>query len=208
MNDDSPQTSRWLSRLRDGDTDALATVFNHYRLRLRQMVRLRMDPRLAARVDPSDVLQEVYLDVSRQIAGYLKQPKVCFYVWLRGLTWERLLKLQRQHLGAQRRAVGREISLPAESSAALAVLLISPKTSPSQALVRKELRQRVQQALARLTADDREIILLRDFEDLSNHEVAQALGLSDSAATMRYGRALYRLKEILTADWPAGESKP
>ncbi|HMC66996.1 MAG TPA: sigma-70 family RNA polymerase sigma factor, partial [Gemmataceae bacterium] len=200
--------SRWLGRLRDGDTDALAAVFNHYRARLRQMVRLRIDQRVAARVDPSDVLQEVYLDVSRQIDGYLRQPKVCFYVWLRGLTWERLLKLQRQHLGAQRRAVGRELSLPAESSAALAAQLVAPKSSPSQALVRKELRQRVQRALARLSTEDREIILMRDFEDLSNHEVAEALGLSDSGATMRYGRALYRLKEILMADWPAGESKP
>ena len=98
--------------------------------------------------------------------------------------------------------------MPAESSAALAAQLIAPKSSPSQALVRKELRQRVQRALARLSTEDREIILMRDFEDLSNHEVAEALGLSDSGATMRYGRALYRLKEILSADWPAGESKP
>jgi RNA polymerase sigma-70 factor (ECF subfamily) len=172
------------------------------------MVELRLDSRVAARLDPSDVLQEVYLDMAGQIQGYLRQPKVNFYVWLRGLTWERLLKLQRRHLGAECRAIGRERALPLESSGALVSQLLTPGASPSGALVLEELRHRVQLALAKLDDNDREVILMRDFEGMTNGEVAQTLGLSASGATMRYGRALYRLKEILTADWPAGESKP
>jgi RNA polymerase sigma-70 factor (ECF subfamily) len=207
MIDESPDTSIWLGRFRRGESAALAELFNHYRPRLQHMVAFRLDRRLAARVDASDVLQEVYLDVSRQIQGYLQEPKVCFYVWLRGLTWERLVKLQRRH-GAQRRAVGREMPLAAEASSLLAAKLLAAGSTPSQALLKKELRQRLQTALAKLAPDDREVILMRDFEDMSNGEVAQALDLSDSGATMRYGRALVRLKEILEADWPQGESRP
>ena len=172
------------------------------------MVELRLDGRLAARLDPSDVLQEVYLDMAGKIDGYLRQPKVNFYVWLRGLAWERSLKLQRRHLGAECRGVGREEALPLESSSALARQFLAPGTSPSDAMAQEELRHRVQLALAKLDEKDREVILMRDFEGMTNGEVAQTLGLKASTATMRYGRALYRLKEILTADWPTGESKP
>src|SRR5207244_2738412 len=109
-----PLTSQWLTRARGGDTAALAALFEYYRPRLRQMVRLRLDARLTARLDPSDVLQEVYLDVAGQIRAYLRRPRVAFYVWLRGLAWERLMKLHRRHLGAGCRAAGREQALPAE----------------------------------------------------------------------------------------------
>jgi RNA polymerase sigma-70 factor (ECF subfamily) len=166
------------------------------------------DSRVAARLDPSDVLQEVYLDMAREINGYLREPKVNMYVWLRGLAWERLIKLQRRHLGAKCRAVGREEALPLEASSALARQAMAPGTSPSEELVQQELRHRVQQALTKLDERDREIILMRDFEGMTNSEVAQLLGLKASTATMRHGRALYRLKEILTTDWPSGESKP
>ena len=208
MNDELPEMKAWLDRLREGDQEALAALFSHCTPRLRQMLRLRMDSRLATRLDVSDVLQEAYLDAARQLPNFLHQSQVAFYVWLRGLTWQRLLKLQRRHLGAQRRAVQREQPLPMESSALLAAQLLAQGTSPSQALLQDELRQRVQRALAKLEPDDRDVILMRDFEDLSNGEVAQALGLSASAATMRYGRALYRLKEILVAELSAGESQP
>jgi RNA polymerase sigma-70 factor (ECF subfamily) len=208
MSEEPSETESLLRRLREGEREALALLFNYYRPRLRQLVRLRMDTRLAARVDPSDVLQEAYLDAARQVQKYLRQPKVAFFVWLRGLTWERLLNLQRDHLGAQRRAVHRELPLPAESSVLLAQQLLAPGPSPSQGLLQKELRQRVQQALGQLAPTDREVILMRHFEGLSNREVAQVLGLSDSGATVRYGRALFRLKEILMRGLSAGESRP
>ncbi len=207
MTGEPPETEVWLRGLQEGRAEALAALFQFYQPRLRQMVRLRIDPRLAARVDVSDVLQETYLDAARQVASYLREPRVAFYVWLRGLTWERLLNVQRQHLGTQRRALGREVPLPAESSALLARQLLAAGSSPSAALLKEELRRRVQDALARLRPDDREVILLRHFENLSNTEVAQALGLSAAAATMRYGRALVRLKELLT-EGAAGGSAP
>lgn len=208
MFEEVPHTTECLNRVRAGNTAALAELFECNRAPLRRMVELRLDARVAARVDPSDVLQEVYLDMAAQIDGYLHQPKVAFYVWLRGLTWERLLKLHRRHLGADCRAVSREQALPLDSSAALARQFLASGASPSEAQVQQELRHRVQQALAQLDDGDREVILMRDFEGMTNGEVAQLLGLTASGATMRYGRALFRLKEILTANWPTGESKP
>jgi RNA polymerase sigma-70 factor, ECF subfamily len=199
MLDESLLTSQWLHRLATGEPEVLAELFAHYQPRLRRMVQLRLNARLAARVDPSDVLQDVYVDVARQLPDYLRQPRVAFYIWLRGLTWERMLKIHRRHLGTKARDAQRELVLPLESSAQLAAQFFAPGPSPSQALLKEELRQRVQAALAQLAPDDREIILMRDFEGLSNGEAAQALGLRDSGATMRYGRALVRLKDVLTA---------
>jgi RNA polymerase sigma-70 factor (ECF subfamily) len=188
MNSEPPETGPWLHALRDGEPAALAALYEHYRPRLRQMVRLRIDPRLAARVDPSDVLQEAFMDAAQQVGNYLKDPQVVFYVWLRGLAWKRLLKLQRAHLGAQCRAVNREMALPGNSSVNLAQQLLARGSSPSKAMVQKELQERVQRALACLPPEDREVILMRKFEDLSNSEVSQALSLSEAAASMRYGR--------------------
>jgi RNA polymerase sigma-70 factor (ECF subfamily) len=205
---DSSQTSVLLQRLRSGDRDALVALFDHYRPRLRQMLRLRMDPRVAARFDASDVLQDAYLDAAHQIEGYLQHSQVDIYVWLRELAWERLLNLQRRHLGAKCRAVERDVPLPAESSALLAKALLAQGPSPSQAVLQEELRRRLQRALEKLKPPDREVILMRHYEEMSNGEVAQTLGLSASAATMRYGRALFRLKEILLADLAFGESRP
>jgi RNA polymerase sigma-70 factor (ECF subfamily) len=206
--DEPSQTTMLLERLHQGDRNALAALFDYYRPRLRHMLRLRMNARLAARIDASDVLQEAYLDAARQIQGYLEQPQVALYVWLRGLAWKRLLNLHRQHLDAQCRAVEREWSLPLESSALLAKALLAQGPSPSQALLQEELRLRLQRALEKLNPGDREVILMRHYEDMSNGEVAQALGLTASGATMRYGRALFRLKEILLAELAAGESRP
>jgi RNA polymerase sigma-70 factor (ECF subfamily) len=207
MNSEPTDTSECLNRMRAGDAGALAELFEAHRARLRRMVDLRLDGRVATRLDPSDVLQEIYLDMAGQLNSYLCEPRVDFYVWLRGLAWERLLKLHRRHLGARCRAIGREQALPLDSSAALAGQFLARGVSPSEALLKKELRRRVQQALAELVEEDREVILMRDFEGMTNGEMAQALGVGASGATMRYGRALFRLKEILSAHWPAGESK-
>jgi len=198
----------WLEGAARGEPDALAALLDYYRPRLQKMVQLRMDPRAAARVDQSDVLQEVYLDAASRIKGYLQEPKIAFYIWLRGLAWDRLLKLRRRHLGAKCRAAGRELRLPVESSAVLFRKLLADRTSPSQALLREETQRQVRRALARLSAEDREVILMRHFEDLSNAEVAQALGLSESGATRRHGRAVLRLKEILLAEVPDQEARP
>jgi RNA polymerase sigma-70 factor (ECF subfamily) len=193
-----------IRRATSGDQEALAQVFALHRDRLRQMVRLRLDRRLQGRLDPSDVLQEAYLDFSRRLPDYARNPAMPFYLWLRFLTGQRLIDLHRQHLGAQMRDVGQEVSLyrgalPQASSASLAAQLLGRLTSASRAAIRAETQIRVQEALNRMDPIDREVLALRHFEMLSNEETATVLGIRKSAASNRYVRALQRLKEILSA---------
>ncbi len=189
-------------RLAAGDGGAAAELFASYRDRLRLMVRLRLDRRLQGRLDPSDVLQEAFLDVARRAPEYAANPTMPPYLWLRFLTGQRLLQLHRRHLGAHMRDAGQEVSLyrgalPQASSVSLANQLLGRLTSPTQAAVRAELQLRVQEALNALDALDREVLTLRHFEMLSNEETAAVLGIRKSAASNRYVRALRRLKEAL-----------
>ncbi len=191
-----------IDRAAAGDTAALAELFGRYRKRLRAMVRLRLDRRLQGRVDPSDVLQEAYLDVAQQLSSYQAKPEMPFYLWLRLTTGQRLMRLHRKHLGAALRDAGREVSLhrgalPQASSVSLAAQLLGKMTSASKAVERVEIQLQLQAALNGMDEMDREIIALRHFEELSNVEAAQVLGLEPSAASKRYIRALKRLKEIL-----------
>ena len=195
-----------MERLRGagGDPQVLGRVWAHYRDRLRRLVRLRMDRRLQGRVDPSDVLQEAFLDFQARAADYVKQPDMPFFLWLRFLTGQRLLRVHRQHLGAEMRDVAREVSLyrgalPAATSAALAAQLLGRDTRPSEAAVRAERSIRLQEALNSMDPLDREVLALRHFEQLSNGEAARVLGLQESAAAKRYVRALKRLRLILDA---------
>jgi len=183
---------------------ALAHLFEHYRPRLERMLWSRMGQEVASRFDAADVLQEAYLDATRQISGYLREARVDVYIWLRSLTWQRLLKFREQHVEAQRRSVRREMAPPAASSFVALAQLLATGTSPSQAAVRGEVRAQLEAGMATLPAADREILMLRHYEDLTNHEAAQVLGISDSAATMRYGRALFRLKAQMLSDTNQG----
>jgi RNA polymerase sigma-70 factor (ECF subfamily) len=195
-----------LGRARAGDTSARADLFARCRDRLRRMVRLRMDRRLQGRIDPSDVLHDAYLDYARRFAEWAARPTLPFFLWLRLLTGQKLVDLHRRHLGAQLRDAGLEVSLyrgalPQASSASLAAQLMGRLTSASQAAVRAETQVRVQEALNSMEPINREILTLRHFEMLTNEEAAEVLGLSKSAASNRYIRALKRLKEAL-GDWP------
>ena len=199
---ESSETTVLLERLRAGDARAAAELFARYRDRLYRMVRLRLDRRLQGRVDPSDVLQEAYLDVARRLPEYLADPAVPLYLWLRFLTGQRLLALHRHHLGAQMRDAGQEVSLyrgalPQATSMSLAAQLLGRFTLPSQAAVRAEMQLRLQEALHGMDPIDREVLTLRHFEELSNSETAQVLGIQKSAASNRYVRALGRLKDVL-----------
>src|SRR5215471_12934630 len=193
-----------LRRLQAGDERAPGELFQHYRARLRQMVRLRLDRRLQGRVDPSDVLQEAYLDIARRAPEYAANPGMPLYLWLRFLTGQRLVALHRHHLGAQMRDAGCEVSLhrgaiPQASSASLAAQLLGRLTSPTQAAIRAEMQLRLQEVLNSMDPIDREVLVLRHFEELSNSETAEVLGIQKSAASNRYVRALKRLKEILSS---------
>ncbi len=185
-----------------GDEQALAILFSHFRARLRQMVALRLDRRLQGRLDPSDVLQEAYLDLSRRLPDYAADPKMPFFLWLRFLTGQKLTDLHRMHLGAKMRDAGQEVSLyrgalPQASSVSLAAQLLGRLTSASQVAARAETQLKVQETLNLMDAIDREVLTLRHFEQLSNDEAALVLGLSKTAASNRYVRALKRLKEAL-----------
>jgi RNA polymerase sigma-70 factor (ECF subfamily) len=167
------------------------------------MVRLRLNRHLQGRVDPSDVLQEAFLEVCKGFAAYARAPTLPFFLWLRHITGQKLIAVHRRHLGAQMRDADRELSLyrgalPQASSVSLAAQLLGRFTSPSHAAVRAELQIKVQEALNSMDPLDREVLALRHFEMLSNAETAQVLGIKKSAASNRYVRALERLKDILS----------
>jgi RNA polymerase sigma-70 factor (ECF subfamily) len=191
-----------LEAAKRGEAEALAQLINLHRDRLRRMVEIRLDDRLAGRIDPSDVLQEAFLDVQKRIHE-LRDTALPFFLWLRLKVGNRLIDLHRFHLGA-RRSVRREVSLqrgamPMASSASLASQLFGKVTSASNAAMRAEARLRVQEVLNGMDDIDREVLVLRHFEDLSNVETAAVLNISQNAASNRYVRALRRLKEALAA---------
>src|SRR5438876_9840905 len=208
MTNNSSDTLALIERARAGDAAALNEIFARHRDRLCRMVEMRLDRRLQARIDASDVIQDAYLEVATRLEEYLRHPELPLFLWLRLVVGERLATLHRQHLGTQMRDVGREVALyrealPAASSAALAAQLLGKQTSPTQAAVRAERILRVQEALNTLDPLDREVLALRHFEQLTRVETAQVLGIEEAAAAKRYIRALKRLKTIL-ADMPGG----
>lgn len=196
------ETEDLLRRAGQGDARAVAELFDRDRKRLRQMIRLRLDRRLQGRVDPSDVLQDAYIDVTEQLPSYLARRDMPFFLWLRLVAGQRLMRVHRQHLGAAMRDAGREVSLyrgalPQASSVSLAAQLLGRFTTASQAAHRAERQLQLQLAINGMDEIDREIIALRHFEELSNGEAAEVLGLSKAAASNRYVRAMMRLQAIL-----------
>src|SRR5262245_5210508 len=213
MSDDASDNKALLERALGGDRTALAELFERHRGQLEQIVRLRLDRRLQGRLDPADVLQEAYLDVARRLPDYRPDPAMPFFLWLRFLTMQRLIDLHRQHLGAKMRDAGLEVSLyhgdfPRASSESLAELLLGRLTTASRAAIRAETQLRVQEALNAMDPVDREVLVLRHFELLTNEETAQVLGLKPSAASNRHLRALKRLREVLAQVPGPGDSSP
>ncbi len=193
-----------VARAAAGDRAAIVELLERYRGRLRRMVAMRLDPRLRGRVDASDVIQEGYLEAMKRLEEFISDPSVPFYIWLRFLVGQKVQEQHRRHLGSSGRDVGREVSLyrgamPGVRTGALAARLLGNLTSPSQAAVRAERKIRLQEALNRMDPLDREILVLRHYEQMTNGSAAAALGLNESATSKRYTRALERLKEILAA---------
>jgi RNA polymerase sigma-70 factor, ECF subfamily len=202
MTTDSSDLDDLLQRVQNGDQQALVALFTRYHDRLQRMVRLRLDRRLQGRIDPSDVLQDAYLDVARRADEYIANRSIPGFLWLRLITGQRLAALHRQHLGAQMRDAGQEVSLhrgalPHATSASLAALLLGRITSPTQAAQRAEMQIRLQEVINAMDPIDREVLTLRHFEELGNVETAQVLGIKKAAASNRYLRALKRLKDTL-----------
>jgi RNA polymerase sigma-70 factor, ECF subfamily len=195
-------TEGLIERAGEGDDAAGGQLLARHRERLRRMVAVRMDRRLLARVDPSDVVQEALADAARKLPEYLQHRPMPFYPWLRRLAWERLVKLYHRHIAASKRSVTRETCgpLPDESALELARRVLAPGPSPSDQAVVAELRGRVRAALAQLSERDREVLVLRYLEQLSTAEIAAVLGVTTGSVKVRHLRALERIRSLLGAD--------
>lgn len=205
MNSVLPEdTERLLREAREGDALATARLLERYRARLKTMIACRLDPQLARRVDPSDVVQDSLIVAHDRLPQYLADPRIAFYPWLRRIAWNRLIDLQRRHLKSQRRSVHRETSLqasvPDQSAAILADRLVSSETAPLRRLARDELVRRVQTALELLSERHREVLVLRFLEQLPVREAAQVLEITEGAFKARQLRALSRLRVLLDGD--------
>lgn len=199
---DSDRTRELLAAARGGDEAAVAGLLDRHREALCRLVRARMDRAIRRRVDASDVVQDVLLEASNRLPDYLDQPALPFHLWLRRLARDRLIDMYRRHRQAQLRSVDRERPLDGRghadrSSFELAAQLADAELTPAAASIRRELQLRFREALEELGDDDREILLMRHFEQLTNSEAAEVLDLSPAAAGMRHLRALRRLKIIL-----------
>jgi RNA polymerase sigma-70 factor (ECF subfamily) len=193
-----------IAQLRKHGERALADAISSYSDRLLRIVDLRLDPRLCGRVDAVDIVQEVFLEARKRLPRFLGDASVPVFVWLRGVTLDTLVHIHRRHLGAKKRDAGREVSLqgmggPQATSVSLAGFLIGDLTSPSQAAMREELAARIEMTLATMAEIDREVLILRHFEQLTNDEAASVLGVKKAAASRRYMRALARFREVLSA---------
>ena len=201
---DSEVDRELIDRVVKGDEDALAQLFSQHHDRLWRMVNFRMDPRLHGRVDADDVLQEAWLSVVQRIDHFLADASRSIFVWFRLITSQTMVDIHRRHLGTQKRNAAMEFSInkgwsSESTSFSLSFHLLGHLTSPTQAALREELSQQLKTALASMQEIDREVLALRHFEQLSNRETAQILGISDQAASDRYMRALGRLKGVLKA---------
>ncbi|MGP0067369.1 MAG: sigma-70 family RNA polymerase sigma factor [Isosphaeraceae bacterium] len=199
-----PDTEALIARAVEGDDRARQQLLIRHHDRLIRMVAVRLDRRLAARVDPADIVQEALLEASQNLDDYLRDRPLPYHAWLRQYVWQRLSKLHRHHLGTQRRSVRREEAgdwnLPEESTAILVDRLLARDSSPSRQVLREEQRLRVQEALEKLPPRDREVLVLRHLEQLSTGEVAEVLGIGVEAVKKRHLRALERLRALWDSD--------
>jgi len=198
---DVQRTEELLASAKDGDAGAVDRLLEGHRDAVRRMIDLRMDQVLKRRVDASDIVQEVLIDANRRLRDYMANPVMPFHLWLRQMAKDRLIDAHRRHRGTARRSMDREQSLAAvssdQSSINLAAQLRDQQLTPAAAAAWAELQRRFEAACAELDEQDREIVLMRHFEHLSNSEAANSLELSPQAASMRYLRAMRRLRTLL-----------
>jgi RNA polymerase sigma-70 factor, ECF subfamily len=197
---DDTDTELLLRRAEDGDAAACGRLLARHQERLRRLVGFRLDRRLAARIDPSDVVQDALANAARNLGGYLRDRPLPFYPWLRQIALERLVELHRRHVVAQKRSVTREeanaLRLNDESTLELTRRLVAAG-GPVQCVIQEELRERVRAALGGLPPRDREVLVLRHLDQLTTREIAAVLGVSDGAVKVRHLRALQRFRALL-----------
>jgi RNA polymerase sigma-70 factor (ECF subfamily) len=182
--------------------NVLTEEFMRYRNRLWRMVQFRLDPLVAARVDADDVLQDAWIAALRRVPHFIENESMSMFVWLRLIVGQTIVDLHRHHLGAEMRDAYREVALPLASlsrstSMSIAARLLDQMASPSQLAIRQEIARQLESAIGGMDPIDREILALRHFEELTNSEVAESLEIGQKAASIRYVRAVRRLKTIL-----------
>jgi len=197
-----PNATELIARLKEGHHDLLGELFSCEYPRLWKMVNVRLDPRLRSRVDADDILQEAYLAAEARLSHFQENTSTSFFIWLRLVVSQTLIDVHRRHLNVKKRDAARDVSIDANhnfqaTSAMLARQLLGRGTSPSGAAIREEASQQLKQSLDAMHPIDREVLILRHFEELTNHEVAESLGIEEKAASVRYIRAVRRLREIL-----------
>ena len=202
MNPSSAETRRLITRALQGDRQSIEELLAHYRPQLRRMVAVRMDSRLKARLDPSDIVQTVLAEAAQKMVAFQQEPEQLF-PWLRQLAWDELARLHRDHIRTKKRSVSREEDdwqghAADESMMQLADRLATQQLGPGSRLVHKELRTRVRAALDQLAPQDREVLVLRFLEQLDISDTAAALGISESAVKSRQFRAIERLGKLLS----------
>jgi RNA polymerase sigma-70 factor (ECF subfamily) len=196
----APDPEPLLSAARSGRRDALGQLLERYRRFLGLLARLEIDRRLQGKLDPSDVVQETFLEAHRDFAQFRGTTEPELLGWLRQILVTNLANQARRYLGTQGRDVRLERDLGVavdESSRLLDRSLIAPSSSPSQQAARREQAVLLADALERLPADYREVIILRHLEGLHFPEVAQRLGRSEGAVKKLWARALARLRGLL-----------
>ena len=202
MSDSVTVSDVLVQKMRDGNQDALAEVFSHYRERLRRIIRFRLDYRIAGRISDSDVLQESFIAAAKRLEHFTDQTEMSPFLWLRLIAGQQLIDLHRQHIQAEMRDVRKEVSLQASApsphtSLAIAAHLVGHATAVSEVVSRAERIEKLEATLNEMDAIDREVIALRHFEELSNIETARVLGIETSAASKRYLRAMGRLGQLM-----------
>lgn len=190
------------ARIRQGDEQALATAFSHYRERLRRIVRFRLDYRLSGRVSDSDVLQETFISAAQRLNSFANQTDIPIFLWLRLMVSQQLVDLQRRHLQAEMRDVRKEVSLQPvgpspHTSVAIAAHLVQQMTAVSEVMARAERIEKLEEVLNEMDPVDREVIALRHFEELTNIETAEVLKIAPAAASKRYVRAMSKLSALM-----------
>lgn len=196
-------TNELLDRVSQGDSSAAAELLTGYKDRLRTMVRFRLDNRLSARVDPSDVVQDTLLEAHRRIRDYASSRAIPFYPWLRAIAWDKLIDLKRRHIVAVQRSVCREASpldLSSDSAMILTHRLAASVSTPSEQLIRGEINGRVREAIDWLAPKDREVIVLRHLEELPFAEIAAVCGVTEAAVYSQYRRAIEHLHRFLSQE--------
>ncbi len=196
---DSAETRQLLERIQQGEQSARDELLRRHAPLIRRSVGRRLNTKVRARVDPSDVIQETQIDVVRRLDDYLENRPIPFRLWLLKLSHQRLLKVERQHLATAKRSVGREMPLPDGSTMELARHFVSREPTPERQISQQETASYLRRALADLRESDREILLLRNFEQLSNTEAAQLLDLNPETTKKRYARALVRLQSAFSS---------